>query len=551
MDAWKFLAGLGLFMYGMGMLERVLKNLSGRSFKLFLKKYTQRLPTAIIGGALITGLVQSSSIVSLLVLAFVEAGTVTFRNALGVILGSNVGTTITSWIVATVGFKFDVESYSLPVVGISSIAMFFTQEHTRLHNLFRLFFSLSILFLGLGFMKAAAEQLVATVDLMAYSQYGTLMYVLVGFLITVVVQSSSATVAMTLTALYTNAISFEMAAAVVIGSELGTTIKIVMAGLSGTADKKRVAWGNFIFNLVTGIVVYAALPWIIIFIQDGMDIKDPLLGLVFLQTTINVLSIVLFFPIIDLFANWLGKRFKTDEVVTTSFINSSVPVVPEVAIDSLFKESKDLLQKTINFLAMLLHLEPKNSHNGFLGSFRPSGESVNTAYDGLKKTEGSILNFYTKIQTNELSTEHYTLLNQYISAVRYCIRAAKTLKDIQHDIKEFESSADDTIHRLYIEMQTEWKEFNATFLQLMEVIDSRRLFEELALGMKRAFEHQRHDNSEIINALREKYLDEMQTSTMMNVHHEILSSKKSLLRALAHLKLTSSQADEFEFLPES
>src|SRR5688572_31127495 len=116
MDAWKFLAGLGLFMYGMSVLERVLKNLSGRSFKLFLKKYTQRLPTAIIGGALITGLVQSSSIVSLLVLAFVEAGTVSFRNALGVILGSNVGTTLTSWIVATVGFKLDVESYSLPVV---------------------------------------------------------------------------------------------------------------------------------------------------------------------------------------------------------------------------------------------------------------------------------------------------------------------------------------------------------------------------------------------------------------------------------------------------
>src|SRR5688572_14425676 len=98
MDTWKFFAGLGLFLYGMTLMEHVLKSLSGRSFKLFLRKYTQSLVKAITGGALITALVQSSSVVSLLVLAFVESGTITLRNALGVILGSNLGTTLTSWI---------------------------------------------------------------------------------------------------------------------------------------------------------------------------------------------------------------------------------------------------------------------------------------------------------------------------------------------------------------------------------------------------------------------------------------------------------------------
>jgi phosphate:Na+ symporter len=126
-------------------MEHVLKKISGRSFKLFLKKYTQNLFKAITGGALITGLLQSSSVVSLLVLAFVGAGIITFRNALGVILGSNLGTTFDSWIVATVGFKLNIENNSLPVIAISSLVMFFFHQRKRLYNLFRLFFSIGIL----------------------------------------------------------------------------------------------------------------------------------------------------------------------------------------------------------------------------------------------------------------------------------------------------------------------------------------------------------------------------------------------------------------------
>lgn len=551
MDTWKFFAGLGLFLYGMTLMERVLKNLSGRSFKLFLRKYTQSLPKAIAGGALITGLVQSSSVVSLLVLAFVETGTITFRNALGVILGSNVGTTLTSWIVATVGFKLDIESYSLPVIAVSAIAMFFVHEQRRLYNFFRLFFSLGILFLGLGFMKASAETFVNDIDLTSYSHYGTWFFVLIGFAITVLIQASSATVAITLTALYTGAISFEMAAAVVIGSELGTTIKIVMAGLKGTADKKRVAWGNFTFNFVTGVVVFIFLHWLIIFIQDVVNIKDPLIGLVFLQTIINLLSIVLFLPFINVFATWLSKRFNEEREFTTSFISSSLPVVPDLAVDALFREGVNLLEKTMDFLEHILHLESKVSDRRLLGSFVRSPDSANQVYAKLKQTEGSILEYYTRLQTAELSKGQYTAINQYITTVRYCIRAAKTMKDIHHDLKDFESAGNDTIHKQYLDLRKDWMEFDETLQNLVAMEDPKALFEELASVMKRAFHSHQKYSAEIVDGLRKKYLNELETSTLMNVHHEILSVKKSLLRALAHLKLTASQSDEFEFLPES
>lgn len=550
MDSWKFIAGLGLFLYGMSLMERVLKNVSGRSFKLFLRKYTQRLPTAIAGGALITGLIQSSSVVSLLVLALVETGTITFRNALGVILGSNVGTTLTSWIVATVGFQVDIESYSLPVVGISAIAMFFLHEQKGLYNLFRLFFSLGLLFLGLGFMKVAAEHLVNEIDLNSFGQYGTWMFVIVGFIVTVLVQSSSATVAITLTALYTKAITFEMAAATVIGSELGTTIKVVLAGLGGSADKRRVAWGNFTFNLVTCVVVLVFLPSLIVFIQDVVHIKDPLIGLVFLQTAINILSIILFVPVINIFANWLSTRFKEKDYQSLSFISHTLPVVPELAVDALLHEAENLLKKTMDFLEQLLHLNDKEKDHRFLGRLGRSGETVNAVYAKLKQTEGAILEYYTRLQTSDLSKEEYTILNQYITTVRYSIRAAKTMKDIRHNVKDFEATISDALHLHYERLKDDWMEFDATFKSLLEIDDSKQLFEELASVMKRAFDnHQRH-SADIMESLRQKQVTEMETSTMMNVDHEVLSTKKSLMRALAHLKLHPDQSDEFEFLPE-
>lgn len=550
MNTWKFLAGLGLFLYGMTLLEYVLKNLSGRSFKLFLRKYTQNLPNAIIGGALITGLIQSSSVVALFVLALVEAGTITFRNALGVILGSNVGSTMTSWIVATVGFKIDIESYALLIVGIFALGMFFVHEQKRLYNHFRLFFSFGILFLGLGFMKDSSEHFVANLDFTAYSQYGLWIFVVIGFAATVLVQSSSATVAVTLTALFAEAIRFPMAVAIVIGSELGTTIKIILASLQGTSDKKRVAWGNFIFNFVTCAVAFIFLSEFIQFIQNGVGIKDPLIGLVFFQTSMNIFTIVFFVPFINVFSNWLSKRFKEKDGKNQSFISANLPVIPDLAIDVLVHESENLLKKTLGFLRNIFKLDKKKSNHRGLGSLVGSHVSVHDLYAKLKQTEGAILEYYTTIQTSGLGEHQFALVNQYIAATRYCIRAAKTMKDIHHNLKDFESTANDTLYNQYQDVQKNWSAFDLEFHNLMDIQNQSSLFEELALVMKEAFRSKQKQTLKIFEILRKKELNEFEISTLMNVHHEMLSVKKSLLRALAHLKLTVTQAEEFEFIPE-
>jgi phosphate:Na+ symporter len=548
MEVWKFLAGLGLFLYGMNLMEHVLKKVSGRSFKLFLRKYTQSLFKSIVGGTLITGLVQSSSVVSLLVLAFVGAGIITYRNALGVILGSNLGTTLTSWIVATVGFKLNIESFSLPVIAFTAIVMFFVHRRKKIYNILRIFFSIGILFLGFGFMKTGAESLVGTFDLGALMQYNTLVFVLAGFILTTIIQASSASVAIALTALNANAIGLPAAAAFVIGSELGTTIKIVLAASNGSPDKKRVAWGNFIFNITTTVAAYLALPWLLYLIQEIILIHDPLIALVFFQSTINLLTIILFLPLINPLAKWLEGRFKNDVQRETSFISRDLPIVGELVMDALYHETELLIKRTSEFHTRVLSFYDQKE--SFLQSLTQATGSTEDHYDCLKKIEGEILHYYSTLQPEDLDREQHDQINQYITAVRHSIHAAKSIKDIQHNLKDLSNSGNDALHEHYATLQKNWNEFDISFHRLLTITDTKLLFEELTLAMKVAFSAQVKHNTAIVTALKERKLTEIDTSTLMNVEREVLSGKKSLLRALSHLKLTHTQADVFEFLPE-
>ncbi|MEY4930817.1 MAG: hypothetical protein RI909_1541, partial [Bacteroidota bacterium] len=225
-DLSQMLAGIGIFLLGMNFLEETLKNLAGRSFKLFLRKQTTNKIKAIGGGALLTGVLQSSSVVNLMVLAFVGAGVLTMQNALAVVLGSNVGATLTSWIIASLGFKINIQSLALPIVGIAGVFMAMFKQG-RFHQWSKFAFGFGALFVGLGFIKTGFEDLVINVDFSLFRHYPAIIFLIIGFVITSLIQASSATVALTLSALYADAITLPSAMAIVLGSEVGTTVKLL------------------------------------------------------------------------------------------------------------------------------------------------------------------------------------------------------------------------------------------------------------------------------------------------------------------------------------
>ncbi len=222
----KLAAGVGLFLFAMYLLEESVKNLSGRNFKLFLQRITKNSIGAVAGGAIVTAVLQSSSMVSLMVLAFVGAGVFTMKNAMAIILGANLGTTLDSWMVATLGFKVDIEVAAYPAVLAGGMLLILFGNRKKIKYISYFLFGFGLLFIGLSFMKTAMEGQVKAFDFSKYAEVSMAVFLLIGFIITTVIQSSSVTMALTLSALNAGAITFPGAAALVLGSETGTTIKI-------------------------------------------------------------------------------------------------------------------------------------------------------------------------------------------------------------------------------------------------------------------------------------------------------------------------------------
>lgn len=537
LDTWKFLTGLGFFLYGMSQLEAVLKNMSGRPIKLFLKRHTQGLFKSIFGGAILTGIVQSSSVVSLIVLAFVESGIITFRNAMGVILGTNLGTTLGTWIIASVGFKLNLLNYTLPLIAVTSIGIFFSENRKKLHNLFLVFFALGILFLGLSFMQEGALELVTHLNLEPFTHYNSFVFVILGFVVTTIIQSSSATVVITLTAIHTETISFPSAAAVVIGAEIGTTMKILLWGMTGTADKKRVGFGNFWYNIFTSLLAYGFLNWIIYFIEHIVQIKDALIKLVFFQSAVNLVAILLFIPFLNIFSKWLEGKFISDKINGHSYVNKNLTILPLLATDTFHNEALNLLHKTRSFIKKSLFCE-RPLTQGLLEnikSFTQTDINSELEYKRIKQSEGDLLAYYLNIKKNNLEQDEAAILLQNISGIRQVVFAAKAIKDIQHNLIDFNDSANDILYQQCEIIQNEWMVFNTLLSKLLKLHDKATLALEIETAVNNAIKQEEMQKADVIGMLKKNLLNEVEASTLMNVNREFLSCKKSLLLAIGNI----------------
>lgn len=191
-DLWMFIAGLGIFLFGMFHLENGLKGLAGNSFKKLLQRFTNKRWKGILTGSFVTAILQSSSLVTLLVLAFLGSGMITLQNSLGVVFGANLGTTVTAWIVATVGFKLNIADLSYPFLAIGSLSYLLLDKRPVLKNWGSFLIGFGLLFLGLDFMKTSIENVAQQVDLSLYADLGLWIFPLIGLIITVLIQSSSA-----------------------------------------------------------------------------------------------------------------------------------------------------------------------------------------------------------------------------------------------------------------------------------------------------------------------------------------------------------------------
>ena len=534
---WQFLAGIAVFIYAMSLIESSLRNLAGRPFKKFLQKQSKSKFKMLAASTFVTAILQSSSVVLLMVLSFVGAGLLSMRGALAAVLGSNLGTTLDSWVIAILGFKINFSALSYPILSVALVGLLFIRKNSR-------FFHLNTFLIGFAFVFIALDWLKGSADRSMAGSFGSLVnlhylyFVPVGFIITAIIQSSFVTVALSLTALYNHLIPFESAACVVIGSELGTTLKFLIGSVGGIPDKKRVAWGNFMLNTATMIIAIVFLHPLVYLIRQVVGIKDQLLALVMFQSGINLLSILVFYPVLGNFANLLDRLFKNLAIDhLTDYIRKTTVALPGDALALAAKETIHLMGETIELNMRVLAFTGEK-RRGWLRSMKELASdsfSVSETYKKMKILEGEILEYISEIPKNEMSEAEAELTGRLINITRHVMRSAKNLKDIRHNLEEFEATANDDLFSLFSLMKEKAKEFYHE-LQLL-IHDPDKITVERIRNLSKENRKQYDDAiANLLIFLKDKKISELDSSTILNVYREFYSSNKALIRVLADLK---------------
>jgi phosphate:Na+ symporter len=340
----KLAGGVGLFLLGMAMMTDGLRLAAGPALERILAQATRTRWHAFGSGVLVTALVQSSSAVTVAAIGFVNAGLLGLGGALWVLFGANVGTTMTGWIVALVGLKFKIEALALPLVGLGA-ALRLTGQGSRRAPLGDALAGFGLLFLGIAMLQDAFGGLAARIELpQGEGLLPVLAQLLAGLLMTVLMQSSSASMTVALTAAQGGLLSAQGAAAVVIGANIGTTVTAVLASLGATANAKRAAAAHVLFNVLTAVVALALLPWLVAALAElraalGLP-ADPAAKLALFHTLFNLLGVLLMWPVADRLTAKLQQHFRSgeDEAARTRYLDDNVLAVPALALEALQRE---------------------------------------------------------------------------------------------------------------------------------------------------------------------------------------------------------------------
>ncbi|MCF8256008.1 MAG: Na/Pi symporter [Flavobacteriales bacterium] len=548
-DFWEFLAGLGIFMFGMFLLEESIRNLSGRAFKGFIRRYTEGTLKAVLTGTFATAILQSSSAVTLMVLAFTGAGIMSLQNGIGVVLGSNLGTTVTSWIVAGLGFKVSIEALALPFIGIGGLGLIFLGKSLKGSNISKLSVGFGFLFMGLDYMKRSIEAIATDELLSMIPDYGPLIYILVGFVLTAALQSSSASIAVILSALHSGLFSYTEATAMVIGANLGTTVTVMIGAVGGSTVKKRVGMSHFLFNFITAIVATMLLPLLNRLVFDVMGLgKDPVMGLAMFHTIFNLMGVLLFIPFLPLFSKLLVWAVPEKRMETSVFISKVTPDVPEAAMVSLQQETQALLQAAMEHNLDLLSIDPKLVFTGNVNGSKGERKKPEEQYARLKAVQAEIYAFAALVQGQEMSEQEASLLNRLLSAVRYAISSAKTLKDVKRDIDEMEDSESPHLNDCYADLRRKMMENYIHLQRVMSEEEDLQNLPRLVKTMKSIMAEDAQLMQELMKGLKQHHIPAELVSVLLAANRAFTLAARQMLLAVKDFKLSAHDAALFDNL---
>lgn len=375
MNIMEIVGALGVFLFGMKIMSEGIQKAAGDGLQSVLNHITSNRFVAVLTGFLITTIIQSSSATTVMVVSFVNAGLLNLTQSIGIIMGANIGTTVTGWIVSLLGFKFKISAMALPIIGLA-LPLYFSKSAKR-KDWGEFMIGFGILFLGLSFLKDSMPSMDAGMVgfLEQYTGRGALslvIFILAGALITVIVHSSSASMAITLTMAHNGLIPLEAAAAMVMGSNIGTTIDALLASIGATVNAKRAARVHILFN-IAGVVVFSFVfnPFLRI-VQSIVPGDEITTNLAMFHTLFNIMNTVIFIGFVPQITKLVERMVPMGEdeaglgKYTLIYMEPMIQSMPEINIIKAQKEVSHMTEVVEDMFS--IYLEVCNNPNKKMGS---------------------------------------------------------------------------------------------------------------------------------------------------------------------------------------
>ena len=454
-DFLRLIGSLGLFLYGMKIMSEGLQKFAGDSLRRILTAMTTNRVTGVLTGVLITALIQSSSATTVMVVSFVNAGLLPLAQSIGVIMGANIGTTVTAWLISALGFKVDIAAFSLPLLAFG-IPLLFSGKSSR-KSVGEFIFGFSFLFMGLQALKANAPDLGANPEMLAFVQnyadmgfFSIILFLFIGAILTMIVQASAATMAITLIMCANGWIDYQLGVALVLGENIGTTITANLAALTGNTQARRAALAHLAFNIFGVIWVLIlfypftnAVSW---FVTNVMRISDPSVAVSFklaaFHTAFNISNtfvMIWFVGLIEKTVCFLIKGKKDeDEEYRLRYITGGMLSTAELSILQARKEITLFAERTGRMLDMVKALFYEKNEDAFLKTY-----SRVEKYESISdRMEIEIANYLTCVAEGRLSSEGKEEIRIMLRAVSEIESIADSCNNMARSIKrrnEFKS----------------------------------------------------------------------------------------------------------------
>ena len=453
-DFLRLIGSLALFLYGMKIMSEGLQKFAGDSLRRILTAMTTNRVTGMLTGVLITALIQSSSATTVMVVSFVNAGLLTLTQSIGVIMGANIGTTVTAWLISALGFKVDIAAFALPLLAFA-LPLFFSGKSSR-KSIGEFVFGFAFLFMGLQSLKANAPDLGANPEMLAFVQnytdmefFSIILFLFIGAILTMIVQASAATMAITLIMCANGWIDYHLGVALVLGENIGTTITANLAALTGNTQARRAALAHLVFNVfgVMWVLVLFypftnAVSW---FVTHVMKVSDPAVAVSFklaaFHTAFNISNTFIMIWFVSLIENIVCTLIKSkaeDEEYRLRYITGGMLSTAELSILQAHKEISLFAERTARMFNMVKELFYEKNEETFFKAYSRVEKYENIS----DRMEIEIANYLTAVSEGRLSSESKEEIRIMLRAVSEIESIADSCNNLARSIKrrnEFKS----------------------------------------------------------------------------------------------------------------